>query len=111
MPFQPYSGDLIGLPTSDAHVVFKWSNPDCKILFSASRQGNAMSLHFASDKPGLRNVKSAIESFVIFIFDKYPWCEMVLAKVQLPSVGRLIIKLGFELLTKTQYCSVYIKLR
>ena len=108
MSFGLYNGDLIGLPTSGDHLIFKWNEPGCKILFSAAKQGNGMSCHFASDKRGLRKIKSAISAFVEFIFKKYPWCEMIFAKVTLPSVGRILPKLGFSKLIKTEYCNVYI---
>ena len=108
MSFTSYGGDLVGLPINENHLVFKWSEPDCKILFSASKQGKGMSCHFASDKRGLRKIKSAITAFVEFIFKKYPWCEMIFAKVTMPSVGRILPKLGFSLLVKTECCNVYI---
>ena len=108
MSFAIYNGDLIGLPTSGDHLIFKWNESDCKILFSAAKQGNGMSCHFASDKKGLRKIKLAISAFVEFIFNEYPWCEMIFAKVTLPSVGRILPKLGFSLLSETEYCNVYI---
>ena len=106
--FTKYNGNLIGLPLNDNHLIFKWNVPGCKILFSAAMQGNGMSCHFASDKRGLRKIRQAIIAFVQFIFTQYPWCEMIIAKVQLPSVGRLLPKLGFALLAETEYCNVYI---
>lgn len=108
MSFIQYGGDLIGLPANNKHIIYKWNVPGCKILFSAAKQGKAMSCHFASDKRGLRKIKQAIIAFVEFIFNEYPWCEMVFAKVKLPSVGRLLPKLGFVQLVKTEYCTVYI---
>ena len=57
LSFQPYAGDLMGLTTNENHLVFRWNRDDCKVLFSASRRGNAASCHFASDKRGLRHIK------------------------------------------------------
>ena len=96
MRFYEYSGDLIGLPTNEYHLNFRWNEKDCKILFSICRKGNALSCHFASDKAGLRRIKQAIDEFCEFLFRKFDWCTMVLAKVNIDSVGRLIKKCGFE---------------
>lgn len=108
MIFMPYDGDLIGLPTNDNHLVFKWNVEGCKILFSAARQGNGMSCHFASDKRGLRRLREAIIAFTNYIFEHYDWCEMIIAKVTLPSVARLLPKLGFVELIQTEYYKAYI---
>lgn len=93
--FTLYDGDLIGLPTSEAHAVYRWQNENCKILFSVARQGAALSCHFASDKKGLRHIKTAIDEWCGFSLDNYQWARMVIAKVEKKSVSRLIKKVGF----------------
>jgi len=92
--FEPYSGDLMGLKTNENHLVFKWKGPGT-VLFSVSRRGDAASCHFASDKKGMRSLKTAIDEFVKFVFWLFDWCTMVIAQVEKPSVGRLIAKCGF----------------
>ena len=100
--FYEYSGDLMGLPTDDNHINFRWNNPDCKILFSICRQGNGVCGHFASDKKGLRKLKVAMKEMIKFVFNKYDWCEMIFAKVktELKSVKRLDEAVGFKFLLK-----------
>lgn len=93
--FAPYSGDLIGLPCDRNHLVFRWGDNDCKILFSVCRRGNAASCHFASDKKGLRKLKQAINEFTAFVFDLFKWCIMSIAIVSKSSIGRLIEKCGY----------------
>lgn len=93
--FYEYEGDLIGLATDANHVVFRWIESDCKILFSVARVGKGCSCHFASDKNGLRHIKQAINEFCEFLFRKFKWCNMILAKVEKNSVERLIRKCGF----------------
>lgn len=93
--FTPYSGYLMGLPTNDDHLVFRWNNPDCKVLFSVTRLGDVASCHFASDKAGLRSLAKAIDEFVLYVFCLLDWCTMVIAQTTRPSVGRLIRKCGF----------------
>jgi hypothetical protein len=93
MRFLPYSGDLIKLPTSENHLIFRWVEPDCKVLFSVCRQGNGASCHFASDKKGIFKIKRAINEFCEFVFD---WCEMIIAKVMLNKIGLILEKCGFK---------------
>lgn len=95
LEFIPYDGDLMGLAVNENHLVFRWNRPDCKVLFSVTRRGNAASCHFASDSNGLRHIKEGITAFVNYVFWLYDWCTMVIAQVSRPSVGRLIEKVGF----------------
>ena len=109
--FYPYVGDLIGLPTSDKHLNFRWDEPDCKVLFSACQQGNAASCHFASDKRGLRKLKQAINEFCDFAFWLFEWCEMIMAKIDKKSVERLVKRCGFEEMARNKDVSIWIKKR
>ena len=108
--FAPYSGDLMGLTANKSHLVFRWSGPG-KVLFSVSRRGDAASCHFASDKMGLRHLKKAIDSFVLFVFWLFDWCTMALAQVKRSSVGRLIEKVGFMPVTTVDDITVYARAR
>lgn len=102
--FYQYEGDLIGLSADDNHLVFRWVEIDCKILFSIARLGNGASCHFASDKAGLKKLKQAINEFCNYCFLLFDWCTMILAKVKRESVCRLIEKCGFEkLITSNGY--------
>ena len=91
----PYTGELNGLCTNGTHLVYRWDNEDCKILFSMTRRGNGMSCHFSSDKKGLRKLREAMEDADSFIYKNFAWCEMVFANVSLKSVERLIKRIGF----------------
>ena len=94
--FSLYNGNLIGLPTSDNHLNFKWLEPNCKVLFSVCRQGNGASCHFASDKKGMVKIKRAINEFCDFVFWLFDWCEMIIAKVELKKVEAIIKRCGFK---------------
>ena len=96
MKFIPYTGDLMGLPTSENHLNFRWTEPGCKVLFSTCRQGNAASCHFASDKRGIFKIRRAINEFCEFVFWMFDWCEFVMAKVMLKKVGPIIERCGFK---------------
>ena len=102
-----YAGELMGLPTDENHLNYKWNRPDCKILFSASRKGNAMSCHLASDKRGLRKLRIAFSEFIDFIFSNFKWCTMILAKIIPNSLKRFSEKVGFTYLISTPEYDVY----
>jgi hypothetical protein len=106
--FVEYTGDLIGLPTDDNHLIFKWNKSNCKILFSAAQQGGGMSIHFASDKKGLRKIEQAGNEFCNFIFENFPWCTMIMAKIKKSSVERLALKCNFIPLFKDEKTGVKI---
>jgi hypothetical protein len=108
--FVQYSGDLMDLEANETHLVFRWMGPG-KILFSVSRRGNAASCHFASNNAGLRYIKEAIDAFVKFVFWIFDWCTMVLAQVEKPSVGRLIKKVGFMPIGKSDNITVYARVK
>ena len=109
--FKPYSGDLIGLPTSDNHLSFRWIEPSCKILFSVCRQGNAASCHLATDKKGLRKLKQAINEYCDFVFWLFDWCKMIIGKVEKDSIGRILKKCSFKLLGNSGKVTIYVRAR
>jgi hypothetical protein len=109
--FTPYSGDLIGLTADENHLVFRWNKPGCKVLFSVARRGDAASCHFASDFAGLRQLKKAIEEFVLYVFWLFDWCKMVSAQVLRPSVCKLLEKCDFNYWFNFDGVSIYRRLR
>lgn len=109
--FAPYSGYLMGLPTTEDHLVFRWNHPGCKVLFSVCRRGSAASCHFASDKAGLRLLRTAINDFVNYVFWLFDWCTIVTAQVEKSSVAKLIEKCGFEYWFNADDIMVYKRLR
>lgn len=110
MSFSEYKGDLMGLPTDENHINFRWDNPDCKILFSMCRQGNGVCCHYASDKKGLRKLTYATKEFMNFVFNTFDWCEMIFAKIKsdLEPMKRRAKKLGFTFLTEEDNCEFYV---
>lgn len=105
----PYSGELNGLYVTDTHLVYRWDNDSCKVLFSMTRHGNAMSCHFYSDKIGLRKLREAFEDATNFIKKNFKWCEMILANIALKSVERLVKKLLFVHVANSNESRVYMK--
>ncbi len=109
--FYLYDGDLIGLTNNDNYLVYRWCNTSCKILFSVSRKGNALTCHFASDKKGLRLLKRCFEEFYSFLILNFPWCEMFFALTKKKSVARLIIKCGFHSIAYNDKHNVLVRYR
>lgn len=94
LKFYPFSGDLNGLYVDENYLVFKWNGPG-KILASAAQRGKAITAHLSSDKAGLRHLKQAVNDFCYYAFWLFD-CVMILAQVTKQSVGRLILKCGFD---------------
>jgi len=65
--FVPYYGDRMNLVADENYLVFRWVNPDCKVIFSVSQRGEAANIHFDCDKAGARHVKQAIGDFCEFL--------------------------------------------
>ena len=107
--FVPYQGDLMGLHADENHLVFRCRCCPGKILFSVARRGDAASCHFSCDKTGLRHIKEAIERFFSFLLWLFDWCRMVLAQVKRKSVGRLVRKLGFQIVAKSGDMEIYMR--
>lgn len=106
--FVPYNGYLMGLPTDENHLVFRWIG-EGKVLFSVAQKGLAASCHFASDKKGLRHLKQACDEFVTFVFFLFDWCKMVIAQVERPNVGKMIEKIGFSRIARTPKGLIYVR--
>lgn len=109
--FTPYSGHLMGLPVTESHLVYRWNHPCCKVLFSVTRLGEAVSCHFSSCPKGVRHLKEAIDEWCQFVFQTLEWCTMVIAQVVKPSVARLIEKRGFKPVGKVDDIMVYARCR
>jgi len=107
--FYIYNGDDMGIPKNDKHIVYRWDFPDCKVLFSVCKRGEAASCHIASDKRGLRLLKVACNEFFDFIMNEFKWCKRVMVAIKKPSVCRLVEKIGFELLGYADGSSVYMR--
>ncbi len=111
LEFIPYDGDLMGLAVTPNHLVFRWNVDHCKILFSLTQQGKAANIHFASDKAGLRHIRTALDRFVRFVFSAFEWCTMVTGNVGRASIGRMIEKIGFIPYASCDKGTLYMRLR
>lgn len=109
--FELYQGDTMGLTSNDNYVIFRWMEPDCKVIVSMCQRGQAANCHFASDKAGLRKMKRAIDEFCQFVFCSFDWSTMIMAIIERPSVVRLVEKCGFNYITNIEDKKVYTRLR
>ena len=81
------------------------------IVFSFAKKGKAMTAHIASDKIGLRNIKQAINSFCLWLFQQYRECKMIYAAIakELKSMMRIVIKCGFDYLIDDSKHRIYVR--
>ncbi len=107
--FVPYYGDRMNLVCDENHLVFRWAEEDCIMLFSVARRGNAANIHFDCDKAGIKRVKEAIGEFCEFLFWLFEWCTMVMGIIEKPSVIRAVEKIGFIHVTDIDNLKVYVR--
>lgn len=98
--FIPYCGDTGRLPTDKDHLNFKWLEPDCHVLFSVGELGQGVSIHFTSDKAGMKKIVQAIEEFINFVFYLFDRCEYIIAKIKLKKVEEIAKLCGFKKITE-----------
>ena len=92
----------MNLPTSDKYLNFRWLEPDCKVLFSVCRQGDAANIHITSDDAGKDKLEDALNDFCEFCFDIFGWCKMIMGKITIPKVEKLAEKCGFKEVMKNK---------
>jgi len=105
-------------PTTECNGVYHDKNYrmvsclDGNITFSYAAKGKAMSIHFASNKKGLRYVKLAINSFCQWLFDNYN-CPMIFGAIDKDRKGimRIVEKVGFShIATNNEHC-MYVRIK
>lgn len=87
------------------HLTALWLGPE-DVMFSYAKRGKAMSCHFATDN-GQRYMREAIDEFITWVFRHYRWCRMILAQVKVPSVGRLLERIGFQFVIEHDGYRIY----
>ncbi len=107
----PFSGDSMGVASSENHVMVELLIDGSRIVVSSTRHGNAMSCHFAAEKKALRHMKNAIEEFIQFVFKECQWCEMILANIKKTSVKKLVEKCGFFPVCEINDNTLYVRAR
>jgi len=109
--FVPYYGDTMDLVYDENYEIFKWDEPDCVVLFSVARRGNAANIHFDCDRAALRRVREAIGEFCEHLFSELEWCTMIMGIIEKPSVVRSVKKIGFNHIGSVDNLKVYVRLR
>jgi len=101
--------DWLGIATDDDHAVFRWMKG--RVFFSCCQKGDTLSAHFSADRAGIRLLKQAIGEFCDWAFASLPWCKMIFACIERPSVERLVVKCGFSFLESIDGLQVYVRFR
>lgn len=91
-----------GLCTNENYFVFKWLRLGSGIYFSATRRGDACSIHYTHKKKDAGNIQEAVIEFIDYVYWIFPWCKMILACIpsNKENVKDLARSLGFELVAK-----------
>lgn len=104
------TGPDLGVTRDENYRVCEWEG-EGRVVCSYTQLGEAISAHFACDKKGLKNMKSAINDFCGWAFSLYPWCKMILAITDKASVGRLVQKCQFSHVGEFEHASVYARVK
>jgi hypothetical protein len=107
--YLPYSGEINHVKHPENYLNFKWREPGSNVIFSVTRQGNGATSHFTSDRRSLRKMQQALNEWCEFCFWLFDWCEMVIAKIDKPSIRRLAEQCGFEHVVSQGNKSLYIR--
>lgn len=101
--------DWLGIATDEDHAVFRWMKG--RVFFSCCQKGDTLSAHFSADRAWIRLLKQAIGEFCDWAFASLPWCKMIFACIERPSVERLVVKCGFSFLESIDDLQVYVRFR
>lgn len=107
---QPLHGDDCDVFTDADHEMVEWADGKCRVVFSYSQVGKAISAHFACRQAGLRKVKTAINEFCEWAFYAYEWCRMIYAVVDTNSSRNVVKKCGFDYLTTRNGYDIYVRM-
>lgn len=92
----PLQGDDLGIYKDENYYVLEWRDWEGhRVVFSATRYGDAILCHFAPAKDSLRVAKIACLDFIDWVFSACEWCKMLLSAVDKPSIMRFVGDLGF----------------
>lgn len=105
------TGSDLGVPRIPEALVVEWAEGSHRVVFSYAKQGDGITAHFAAGKESLREVKSAIDDFVEWIFWAYEWCRMIFAVVAVSSVKRVVKKCGFSWVADSGPYQVYARMK
>ena len=107
----PLTGDDLGVYRNDNHVLCEWQG-DGRVVFSATRKGDAIFFHFAAEKKALRQLKLAMLEYIDLVLDSCEWCTMLVTAISKPSVCRLAESVGGIFIAEdSEGMKIYMRLR
>jgi len=90
--------ERLGLPVTSDYLVFRYIPGNGSVFFSATRQGDAVTIHIAADRTGKSKLREAVDRFCSKIFLDFPWCKIIMGVVGPRSVVNLALKCGFHII-------------
>lgn len=106
---KPLSGPDWGVARDEKHLVVESENP--RVVFSFTRRGNAISIHFATDKDGMKGVEEKLNEFCDWAFESMAWCTMIVGFIGRRSVEKIANRCGFKFLRKVPGHDIKIYMR
>ncbi len=109
MNFISLAHDDMGIYRNENYRVVEALDGD--IVFSYTRQGNALVIHLACHQRALRQHTEGFNSFCEWLFKGYPWCRMILGGVEQKSLDRMLKKSGCYRIAEVDDMNIYMRLR
>tara|TARA_R110000782_G_scaffold72152_1_gene144533 strand:- start:180 stop:515 length:336 start_codon:yes stop_codon:yes gene_type:complete len=103
--------DDMGVARIPECVIVEWAEEGKRVVFSYAQQGKAISVHFATDRAGLRHLRAAIGDFCKWLFWAYSWCRMIFAVIGRRSVLKIAEDCEFKYLTNKNDYQIYMRVR
>ena len=107
------SGDDLGVPRIEEALVVEWQEGARRVVFSYARQGNGITLHLAAGPQSRHAVPRAVQAVCRWLFQTYPWCEMLFAVIGRERRGiiKTARRAGFTHLTTHDPFIIFVRYR
>lgn len=107
------TGDDLGVPRIPEALVIEWREGKQRVVFSYARQGNGITLHLAAGAESRHAVPRAVAACCQWLFDTYPWCEMLFAVIGggRRGVVKTAQRAGFVYLTTQDPFDIFVRYR
>lgn len=102
------AADAPEMPGNENHLYYSWND---EVYFSATKHGEALSIHIAADRRGKRGLRRALNEFCEWLFQHYAWCKVIIGMVGPQSIVNLGLKCGFEIAARQGPATIMVRER
>lgn len=108
MVIRPLEGDDLGVCKTENYRLVQCC--EGHVVFSYTWQGEAINMHMAADRQGVKHLKRAFNHFCQWLFDNYK-PSMILGGVNKASVARMVERCGCIHIANSDELKIYMRLK